>query len=111
MANFNRRSLFKAVLFIERHSGLHHAMRSFRVDKPALVFTNRMVPCSWKIMDGSPGEQGYNCTFTEAFMLSAMRGPSLKDSILYKVGGNPVYFLNKEQMGVGQAQHSFFKGS
>ncbi|WP_375434949.1 helix-turn-helix domain-containing protein [uncultured Hymenobacter sp.] len=98
MANFNRRDLFKAVLFVEGANELHYATRSFIVDKPALVFTNRLIPYSWEIMEGSAEEQGYICTFTETFMLSAMRGVSLKDSVLYKVDGSPVYFLSDEQL-------------
>jgi AraC-like DNA-binding protein len=98
MATFDRRDHFKVVLVVAGANELHYATRSFAVDKPALVFTNRLVPYSWEPVEGSAEQQGYVCGFTEAFLHSAMRGVSLKDSVLYKVDGNPVYFLDKEQL-------------
>jgi AraC family transcriptional activator of pobA len=43
-------------------------------------------------------QEGYICAFTEPFLHSAMRGVSLKESVLYRVDGNPVYFLDDEQL-------------
>ena len=98
MGTFNRRDHFKVVLVVEGANELHYATRSYAVDKPALVFTNRLVPYSWELVEGSGEQQGYICGFTESFLHSAMRGVSLKDSVLYKVDGNPVYFLTDEQL-------------
>lgn len=99
MAVFDRRDHFKVVLVVEGANELHYATRSFAVDRPALVFTNRLVPYSWEPVEGSMEQQGYICGFTQAFLHSAMRGVSLKDSVLYKVDGNPVYFLDEDQLG------------
>lgn len=97
MANFNRHDLFKVVLVLEGANELHYATRSYAVDRPALVFTNRLIPYAWETM-GQAEQQGHICCFSESFLHSAMRGVSLKDSVLYKVDGNPVYFLDAEQV-------------
>jgi AraC-like DNA-binding protein len=97
MANFNRHDLFKVVLVMEGSNELHYATRSFVIDQPALVFTNRLIPYAWETI-GSAEQQGHICCFSESFLHSAMRGVSLKDTVLYKVDGNPVYFLDAEQL-------------
>ncbi|MBW3127178.1 helix-turn-helix domain-containing protein [Hymenobacter profundi] len=98
MDSFNRRDVFKCVLVTSGANELHYATRSYLVDRPALVFTNRLVPFSWEPVAGATSEaEGYIVGFTEPFLQSAMRGVSLKDSVLYRVDGNPVYTLNDEQ--------------
>lgn len=98
MASYNRRDLFKVILVVEGSNELHYATRSYAVDRPALVFTNRLVPYSWELVEGTAEQQGYICAFTEAFLQAAMRGVSLKESVLYRADGNPVYFLEDSQL-------------
>ncbi|TPG65636.1 AraC family transcriptional regulator [Hymenobacter nivis] len=98
LSNFNRRDKFKVVLVLEGTNELHYANRSYLVDRPALVFTNRLIPYAWEVPAGFHEQQGYLCCFSESFLHSSMRGVSLKDLVLYKVDGNPVYFLNNEQV-------------
>ena len=97
MVSFRKRDLYKVVLVLAGANELHYATRSFAIDKPALVFTNRLVPHSWDVAEGSPEQLGYVCIFTETFLRSAMRGVRLQDSVLYRTDGNPVYFLDGEQ--------------
>jgi AraC family transcriptional activator of pobA len=97
MGAFGRRDHFKVVLVLEGANELHYATRSYAVDRPALVFTNRLVPYAWELVEGGAEQQGYVCGFTESFLHEAMRGVSLKESVLYKADGNPVYFLNGAQ--------------
>lgn len=98
MASYERRDLFKVVLVLEGSNELHYATRSYAIDRPALLFTNRLVPYSWELVEGTAEQQGYICAFTEAFLQAAMRGVSLKDSVLYRADGNPVYFLQDSQL-------------
>lgn len=98
MGNFDRRDMFKVVLVVEGQNELHYATRSYAVNQPALVFTNRLIPYAWEAVEGTTEQQGHLCCFSEAFLHSAMRGVSLKDTVLYKVDGNPVYFLDPEQL-------------
>ncbi|MBC6991287.1 hypothetical protein [Hymenobacter sp. BT491] len=44
MGNFDRRDLFKVVLVVEGANELHYTTRSYAVNQPALVFTNRLIP-------------------------------------------------------------------
>lgn len=98
LGTFNRRDMFKVVLVLEGTNELHYANRSYVVDRPALVFTNRLIPYAWEIPEGFHEQQGFLSCFSESFLHSAMRGVSLKDLVLYKVDGNPVYFLDDEQV-------------
>lgn len=98
MTAYDRRDLFKVILVLEGANELHYATRSYAVDKPALVFTNRLVPYSWETVEGTAEQQGYICAFTEAFLQTTMRGVSLKESVLYRVDGNPIYFLQDSQL-------------
>lgn len=98
LAVFNRRDHFKVMLVLEGQNELHYATHSFGVTRPALVFTNRLIPYSWELVEGSDEQQGFICGFTEPFLHSAMRGVSLKDSVFYKVGGNPVYYLDEARL-------------
>ena len=97
MGHYDRRDVFKCVLVLHGANELHYATRSYRIDRPALVFTNRLVPFSWEPVEGTGEQEGYICAFTEPFLHSAMRGVSLKESVLYRVDGNPVYYLDDEQ--------------
>jgi len=97
LSSYNRRDFFKVTLIAEGTSELNYSNRSYAITKPALVFTNRLVPYSWDLVEGTVDPVGYFCVFTEAFLQSGIRIESLKDSVLYKAGGNPVYFLSDEQ--------------
>ncbi|WP_083325726.1 helix-turn-helix domain-containing protein [Hymenobacter coccineus] len=97
MGHYDRRDVFKCVLVLRGANELHYATRSYLIDRPALVFTNRLVPFSWEPIEGSVEQEGYIVAFTEPFLHSAMRGVSLKESVLYRVDGNPVYYLDAEQ--------------
>ncbi|MFT3934264.1 MAG: helix-turn-helix domain-containing protein [Chitinophagaceae bacterium] len=98
LSSYNRRDFFKATLILEGFSELNYSNSSYAIDRPALVFTNRLVPYSWDLVEGTVEPVGYFCVFTEAFLQAGIRMESLKDSVLYKPGGNPVYFLNDEQL-------------
>ncbi|QDA62083.1 hypothetical protein [Hymenobacter jejuensis] len=79
MGHYDRRDVFKCVLVVKGANALHYATRSYAIDQPALVFTNRLVPFSWEPVQGSVEQEGYICAFTEPFLHSAMRGISLKE--------------------------------
>ena len=98
LTSYNRRDFFKITLFLEGSSELNYANRSYAITRPALVFTNRIVPYSWEPVEGTVEVNGYFCVFTEQFLQSGMHMESLKDSVLYKANGSPVYFLNEEQL-------------
>ena len=67
LSSYNRRDFFKVTLFFEGSSELNYANRSYAITKPALIFTNRIVPYAWEPVEGSKEITGYFCVFTEQF--------------------------------------------
>jgi len=53
LSSYNRRDFFKITLLLEGKSELNYANRSYPITKPALVFTNRIVPYSWDPVEGT----------------------------------------------------------
>jgi len=98
LGHYDRRDAFKCMLVVSGVIELHYATRSYLINQPALVFTNRLVPFSWEPVAGADEPEGFIIAYTEPFLHSAMRGVSLKDSVLYRVDGNPVYFLSEGQL-------------
>ncbi|MFD1256150.1 helix-turn-helix domain-containing protein [Mucilaginibacter terrae] len=98
LSSYNRRDFFKISLITKGNSELFYANRGIKINRPALVFTNRLVPYAWEANDAEEAS-GYFCVFTEEFLQAGGRMESLQESSLYKPGGNPVYFLNDAQVG------------
>lgn len=97
LSSYNRRDYYKITLALEGDSQLLYANRGIEIDKPALVFTNPLIPYSWEGKHDTVSE-GYFCVFTEAFLQASGRMESLEESTLFKAGGDPVYFLNDTQV-------------
>ena len=97
LSSYNRRDFFKISLITRGNSQLFYGNRAIVIDRPALVFTNRLVPYSWESSNDVEPE-GYFCVFTEEFLQAGGRTDSLQESSLYKPGGHPIYFLNEEQV-------------
>lgn len=98
LSAYNRRDFFKISLVVKGCSELLWAQKGIVIDKPALVFTNPSVPYAW---EGSVMEQDYEgcfCVFSEEFVQGGGRLESLKESLLFKPSGRPVFFLNDEQV-------------
>lgn len=96
-----RRDFYKITLFtgIAR---LHYADTGILIDRPALVFSNPLVPYSWEPV--SDTWTGNYCQFTEEFMNIHERShQSFQDSPLFKIGGNPVCFLSAAQYATVEA--------
>ncbi|QJD95553.1 AraC family transcriptional regulator [Mucilaginibacter robiniae] len=93
---YNRRNFYKITLLLNGNSELFYANRAIKVNGPALVFTNPLVPYAWE-SDQAIEPEGYFCVFTEDFLQQGGRMDSLQDSSLFKAGGTPVYFLNEAQ--------------
>jgi AraC family transcriptional activator of pobA len=76
---------------------LHYADRSIELNRPALVFSNPLVPYAW---EGDLAQQhGYFCLFSEDFLLLNDHHAGLQQSPLFKLGSAPVYFLDEPHLG------------
>lgn len=96
LSSYNRRDFYKITLWLGGNSQLNYAKRAINIDKPALVFTNPLVPYAWDCDHAH--SSGYFCLFTDEFLQPGNRMESLEESTLFKPGGDPVYFLDEAQI-------------
>jgi len=92
--NYSRKDFYKISLTSGKYI-FHYADRSFETDEPILFFANPRIPYSCEII--TPTIDGYACLFTEDFLKLSDRSESLLQSPLFKIGGTPIFKLNKEQ--------------
>lgn len=92
---YRRRDFYKISLIIGTGT-IHYADKSIEIDRPALVFSNPMIPYSWEI--NSEHQSGYFCLFTETFIRTQGNHHALHESPLYGPGGHPVFFIHEDQL-------------
>ncbi len=90
---YGRRDYYKVALTTGT-SRYNYATRGVLIDRPALVFSNPLIPYSWEPVSEEQG--GYLCMFTEEFLLRD-RAASLQESPLFRLGSDPVFFLDEAQ--------------
>ena len=88
---FGRRDYYKIAL-LTGSSRYNYATRGVLIERPALVFSNPLIPYSWEPVSEEQG--GYLCMFTENFLLPE-RTASLQESPLFRLGSDPVYFVDE----------------
>jgi AraC-like DNA-binding protein len=96
---YSRRDFYKISL-VTGTGRLSYATRAVLLDRPALLFTNPLVPYAWEPTSEEQG--GYFCLFSEDFF-SPDRSASLQESPLFKRHSDPVFFVNDEQFGTFSA--------
>jgi AraC family transcriptional activator of pobA len=89
---YSRRDYYK-ISVVTGKSRLHYADRSIDIDRPALVFSNPLVPYSFE--SNVTDRIGYMCIFTEAFLKVDSRMENLQRSTLFKPGSDKVFFLDE----------------
>jgi len=92
---YSRRDFYKVSLIIGEGK-IYYADKWIQIDRPALLFSNPIVPYSWEAE--SEEQSGWYCLFTEAFIQHSERVNHLKDSPLFMIGGNPVFFPDEFQL-------------
>ncbi|QEC42546.1 helix-turn-helix domain-containing protein [Pseudobacter ginsenosidimutans] len=88
---YNRRDYYKISLVIGQ-GVLHYADKSILIDKDALLFSNPNIPYSWEAL--SEKQCGFFTLFTQDFI---SRTDSLQDSTLFRIGSEPVMFVDETQ--------------
>jgi AraC-like DNA-binding protein len=91
---FGRRDYYKISL-LTGSSRYNYATRGVLIDRPALVFSNPLIPYSWEPVSEQQG--GYLCMFTEEFLIVNDRAASLQESPLFRLGSDPVYLVDDTQ--------------
>lgn len=92
---YTRRDFYKVSLIIGTGT-LHYASRYIKIDRPALLFSNPLVPYSWEAE--SHIQKGWFCLFTDSFLYHGEQNTTLQESPLYKIGASPIYFLEEEYL-------------
>jgi len=92
---YSRRDFYKVSLIIGSGK-LHYADKWIQIDQPALLFSNPMIPYSWE--GESETQDGWFCLFTESFVEPNEKKGFLQNSPLFKTGGNPVFFIDPQQL-------------
>ena len=80
---YSRRDYYKISLIIGKGK-LHYADKWIKVDRPALLFSNPIIPYSWEADDED--QKGWFCLFTDQFLHNGSRMGNLQDSPLFKIG-------------------------
>lgn len=91
---YNRRDFYKISL-TSGTSRLYYADKGIEVNRPALIFSNPMIPYAWEPISEEQG--GFFCLFTEDFLKVKDRDLVLQDSPLFKTGADPVFFADPAQ--------------
>jgi AraC family transcriptional regulator, transcriptional activator of pobA len=91
---YNRRDFYKITLQFGT-SRLEYADKVILIDKPALLFTNPLIPYSWEPI--SEEQKGYFVLFTEEFLKKTNSDLALEHSPLFRLGADPVYYVSPEQ--------------
>jgi AraC family transcriptional regulator, transcriptional activator of pobA len=92
---YNRRDFYKITLQFGT-SRLEYANKGILIDKPALLFTNPLIPYSWEPI--SEEQKGHFVLFTEEFLKSTNSDFALEHSPLFKLGADPVYYVDPERV-------------
>ncbi|MCW3162529.1 helix-turn-helix domain-containing protein [Chryseobacterium oryctis] len=101
---YSRRDYYKISLILGTGT-LHYADKWLKIDRPALLFSNPVVPYSWEADNAD--QKGWFCLFTDKFLQNGNRLGNLQDSQLFKVGGSPVFFVDEEM--ICSMSHIFMK--
>lgn len=96
-ANYHRRDFYKISLCIGGGT-LCYADKGIVIKDRALIFSNPNIPFSWEAESNE--QSGYFCLFTEDFIRGGEHKESFINSPLFKIGGDPVYFVNDEQVEI-----------
>ena len=93
--HFSFRDFYKVTLIVGKGK-LYYADKWVMVDRPALLFSNPLIPYAWESV--SEEQKGYFCIFNELFVNSDERKDSLADTPLFKVNSDKVFFLDEERV-------------
>ena len=92
---FSYRDFYKVTL-IMGIGKLYYADKWILVDRPALLFSNPLVPYAWESV--SEEQRGMFCIFNEQFVQSEEKNGSLANTPLFKLTGDKVFFLGESQL-------------
>lgn len=90
---YSRRDYYKVTL-IKGEGKIEYADKVFEIDKPALLFSNPLIPYAW--VPYSEEQEGWFCIFNEAFV--KQRDQLLTDLPLFQPGNDHLFFPDEQQV-------------
>ncbi len=91
---YSRRDYYKIACSTSK-SIIHFAHKSIELDGTYLFFGNPKLPYAAELL--SAEISGYHCFFTEDFFKPNDRSEGLQQSPLFKIGGTPAVYIDKNQ--------------
>ena len=92
--SFSYRDFYKVALVLETGK-LYYADKWIMVDRPALLFSNPMIPYAWEATGDARGV-GCFCIFNEAFIEASEKMGTLADTPLFNQSKERIYFMDDE---------------
>ena len=92
---FSYRDFYKVTLIMGTGK-LYYADKWIFVDRPALLFSNPLVPYAWESV--SEEQKGMFCIFNEQFVRTEEKNGSLANTPLFRLTGDKVFFLDEVQL-------------
>ncbi|MCS3802100.1 helix-turn-helix domain-containing protein [Niastella sp. OAS944] len=90
---FRRRDYYKVTLILGT-GRLDYASQSINIDRPALVFSNPMIPYNW--LPHSTDQEGWFCIFNQAFV--QQRDGLLNDLPMFQLDTDKVFFPDADSV-------------
>ena len=92
---YNRRSYYKISLIIGK-SRAEYADKVIDIEDNALLFATPQIPYNYHALTDQ--QSGIFCIFSEDFFRQSNVGTPISDLPVFQPGGNPIFFLNQEQI-------------
>ena len=92
---YNRRAYYKISLIIGKNRA-EYADKVIHIENNALLFATPQIPYNWEPVDDN--QTGTFCIFSEDFFAGSQSGIKLQELPVFQPGGNPIFFLNDEQI-------------
>ena len=93
---YSRKDFYK-ICMITGKTLIHYADKGIELDDTFVFFANPHIPYSSDVL--CTQQTGYACLFTEEFLKVNDRSESLQKSPLFKLGGTPIFTIEKDQKG------------
>ncbi|GGH23678.1 helix-turn-helix domain-containing protein [Dyadobacter endophyticus] len=92
---YNRRAYYKISLILGRNRA-EYADKVIDIEHNALLFATPLIPYHYVPQDEN--QAGFFCIFSEDFLTQDNSGVRLRELPVFKPGGNPIFFLNDQQI-------------
>lgn len=90
--SFSYRDFYKVGLIMDKGK-LYYANKWILVDRPAILFSNPMIPYAWEALETGKGT-GMYCIFNESFLKTGDRTSQLAETPVLDISKERIYFID-----------------